>query len=84
MCHRIVSYWMNEYDEILEELRTLYNGRYVSFNDLEELKNSFGRNIDIAAMKKRCKRLFLSFHLGKAWRLWRDARELIRYLEKRE
>ena len=75
---------MNEYDEILGELRTLYNGRYVSFSDLEELKNSFGRNIDIAAMKKRCKRLFLGFHFGKAWRLWRDTRELIRYLEKRE
>ena len=82
--HRIVSFWMNEYDEILGELRTLYDGRYVSFSDLEELKNSFGKDIDLAAMNKKCKRLFFGFHFCEAWKLWRKKRELSRYLEKRE
>ena len=75
---------MNEYDDILGELRTLYDRRYVSFSDLEELKNSFGKDINLAAMNKKCKRLFFGFHFCEAWKLWWKKRELSRYLEKRE
>lgn len=75
---------MNDFRELLEGLEALYEGRYVSYDDLEVFKaKQDGKLLNEENGKKELRKLFWGFHFIKWWKLRKVIKRIQDLLENR-
>ena len=72
-------------NEFLSELRNLYNGKYVSFSDLEKVKEKFSDfSLEKREIRKQKMKLLFRFRFRELFRFSKKIKTLKTFLEKRE